>query len=592
MTDVIEELPFTEEQAETPEIRIGRSYLIADIGNSTTTVALFDIVEGQYRLLSRSATMTTAGPPWFDVSNGLQQAINQISDATGRALLNEQGSLLRPRRSNGHGIDEFGVVVSAGAPLRVLLAGLLEEVSIHSARHVLESVYAEEVDCFHLADQRGRPAQVMALLKKEPDVILLVGGTDGGADKQLTDLLETLAIGINLMDDADRPAVLFAGNVELRENVNNTLGNLVDIYFTDNVRPHIDQQNLDPTIGLLSEMYLVNSIGQLPGMDGIQEWSGFDLKSTAHAFTGMGEYFSALHRARVICLDVGCNQITLASVEPEKVDLTIRTDLGMGQPVINLLELDDYSEINAWSGSELSDSEIRDFIVNKSIQPHTVALSEEELSLEYGILCQAVRQTFHEAATNWEWPERRLLTSYRLILLRGSMLSSAAQPRMALLAVLDALQPTGVFEVKADPSNILPSMGLLAPVEPEKVIQVLNSGVLDNWGWVIAPLGRANPGAKILEVGIESDGMENLRIDVRFGRLEVFPVPVGRPSVVTLKPVSGIDIGYGRGKPGKIKIRGASIGLVIDARGRPLPRFTKDKSRRDLVQQWIHDIGA
>jgi hypothetical protein len=120
----------------------------------------------------------------------------------------------------------------------------------------------------------------------------------------------------------------------------------------------------------------------------------------------------------------------------------------------------------------------------------------------------------------------------------------------------------------------------------------LNGGVLENWGWVIAPLGRVNQGNKILEVGIESDGMENLRIIVRFGRLEVFPLPADRPSTVTLKPVSGIDIGYGRGKAGKIKIRGASIGLVIDARGRPLPKSTKEKSRRDLVQQWLHDIGA
>ena len=592
MTNVVEELTLNEDQAEEPEIRFGRSYLMADIGSSTTTVALFDIVEGQYRLLSRSATMTTAGPPWFDVSNGLQQAIHQISDATGRVLLNDQGSLIRPRRSNGNGVDEFGVVVSAGAPLRVLVAGLLEEVSISSARHVLESVCAEEVDCFHVADQRERPAQVMALLKSEPDVILLVGGTDGGADKQLVELLETLAIGINLMDEADRPTIIFAGNVELRENVNKTLGKLTDIYFTDNVRPHIDQQSLDPTIALLSELYLVNSVGQLPGMDGLQEWSVFNLKSTAHAFTGMGEYYSALHRARVICLDAGCNQITLASVEPEMVDLTIRTDLGMGQPVMNLLELDDYSEINAWSGIELSNSEIQDFIINKAIQPHTVALNEAELSLEYGILCQAVRKTFQDAATNWNWPERRLLSGFRLILLRGSMLASAARPRMALLAMLDALQPSGVFEVKADPSNILPSMGLLAPDEPEKVIQVLNGGVLENWGWVIAPLGRVNQGNKILEVGIESDGMENLRIIVRFGRLEVFPLPADRPSTVTLKPVSGIDIGYGRGKAGKIKIRGASIGLVIDARGRPLPKSTKEKSRRDLVQQWLHDIGA
>lgn len=592
MTDVVQDLPLSAEQIDEPEVRYGHSYLMADIGSSTTTVTLFDFVQGRYRLLSRSAAMTTAGPPWFDVSSGLHQAINQISDATGRVLLNEQGSLLRPRRANGNGIDEFGLVVSAGAPLRVLLAGLLEEVSINSARNVLESVYAEEVDCFHLSDSRDRPAQVMAILKSQPDVILLVGGTDGGADSQLTDLLETLAIAIKLMDVSERPAIIFAGNIELREKVKNTLGKLVDIYYTDNVRPHIDQENLDPAIGLLTEMYLVNSVERVPGMDGMQEWNGFDLKSTAHAFAGIGEYYSALHQARVICVDVGCNQITLASVYPDKVDLSIRTDFGLGQPLKNFLKLDDFSEISAWSAVELSDSEIQDFIINKAIYPHTVALSEADLSLEYGIICQALRQTFQDAATRWDWSERRLLSGTRLILLRGSMLALAARPRMALLAVLNALQPTGVFEVKADPSNILPAMGLLASGEPEKVVQILNSGVLDNWGWVIAPMGKAKQGDKILEVGIESDGMENLRIDVRFGRLEVFPLPVDRPTAVTLKPNSGFDVGYGRGKAGKIKILGASLGLVIDARGRPLPVSTKDKVRRELIQKWLDDIGA
>ena len=53
------------------------SYLIADIGSCTTTVQLFDEVEDSYRLAARGSALTTAGHPWFDVTRGVQQAVEQ-----------------------------------------------------------------------------------------------------------------------------------------------------------------------------------------------------------------------------------------------------------------------------------------------------------------------------------------------------------------------------------------------------------------------------------------------------------------------------------------------------------------------------------
>ena len=86
------------------------------------------------------------------------------------------------------------------------------------------------MDCFYVGDQRDRSAQILDLIKCEPDVILLVGGTDGGADEQLTHLIETLAIGLNLLDSTERPVVFFAGNAELRPLVKEALGEYTDVY--------------------------------------------------------------------------------------------------------------------------------------------------------------------------------------------------------------------------------------------------------------------------------------------------------------------------------------------------------------------------
>ena len=592
MTDVGEVLLATEENTAPSKLSLGRSFLMADVGSSTTTVTLYDLVDGRYRLIGRGASQTTIGPPWYDQARGLQQAIQQISDSTGRTLLNEQGNLLRPRRQNGNGVDEFGAVVSAGAPLRVLVAGLQEDVSVASARHVLESGYTEEVDCFCLSDKRSRPGQIKALLKKMPDVILLVGGTDGGADTQLAHLLDTLAMGISLFEDADRPVVIYAGNAEFRAKVKEELGELTEVYLSENVRPEMEKEQLDHAVGLLTEMYLSTNVSQVPGIDGLQEWSSFPLRTTAHTFVGIGEYFSALHNARVICLDVGSNQVTFASIEPGKVNLVVRADMGMGRPVTRLIRDGDLSAIASWADTELDLNAIRNFIHNKANHPNTVPLTEGELRLEVGILGQLVSQTIQRAAKNWEWSRGGMVPSFRVLLLRGGSLANTPRPKMTLLALLEAMQPTGVFEVLADPNGVLPAMGLLAPEEPEMVVQLLNSGMLERWGCVIAPFGRARPGEKIIEVGIRSDGVDSFKMEVAYGSLEIFPLPANKPSVVTMQPSSGFDIGYGRGKGGKVTVRGTSVGLVIDARGRPLQMPDDVDARRELIQQWLQDIGA
>ena len=47
-----------------------RSHLVVDLGSSYTVATLYDIVEGQYRLVSRGISLTTMQAPWYDVQRG------------------------------------------------------------------------------------------------------------------------------------------------------------------------------------------------------------------------------------------------------------------------------------------------------------------------------------------------------------------------------------------------------------------------------------------------------------------------------------------------------------------------------------------
>src|SRR5579872_6961703 len=91
-----------------------QSVLAADFGSVNTRVVLFDRVDGQYRLLSRAQTLTTATPPIIDVGTGLSRAVEEMSSLTGRMLI--QGHELMVGELGG--ADIFLATASGGRPMR------------------------------------------------------------------------------------------------------------------------------------------------------------------------------------------------------------------------------------------------------------------------------------------------------------------------------------------------------------------------------------------------------------------------------------------------------------------------------------------
>ena len=582
-----------EEQEESLQaMRPQRSFLVADCGHTNTSVALFDIVDDQFRFVARGDSLTTSGPPWYDFSRGLRQGVNRISEATGRVLLHDGGSLVRPSRSDGTGIDVFGAVASLGDPLRVLLIGLMEDVSLASARRALGAVYAEEIDCFGLADGRSQREQVQAIIEQEIDLALVVGGTDGGADERLVRLVETLSIGLSMLEESQRPLVLFAGNRTLHSDVTELLDDLTDVYFASNVRPRHDQENLAQVIGLLDEIYLNEKVAKVPGFDEIANWSSYDLTSTAHALGGICEYLGAQHGGRILCLDVGSDSITLAAADAREVHLTVRSDLGMGRPIINVLERNGQDEILGWIALESSANELHDLVLNKSFQPQTMPLNGDELRLEQALLREVVRQSVVDLSERWGVPNESALPPIQRLLLRGGALVNVSRFVPALVAVLDSLQPTGIFPVALDRLGILPALGLLAPYNAQLAVQVLNSGALEELGWVVAPVGHPKTGQAALRVLLEADGAQALQVEVAAGSLEVIPLPPGHSAKLTLQPSPVFDIGAGSGKTRRIDVWGGTVGLVVDARGRPLELPEDEVARKSQVQQWFRDVGG
>lgn len=571
----------------------GKSFLIADCGHTTTTVSLFDVVAGRHRLIACASAPTTTETPFSDITIGIQQAISRIEAITGRTLLTKSGDIISPVQPEGSGVDFFGATVSAAPPLRAVIGGLLEDVSVASARRALNTVYATEVESVTLADTRDEETQINALLAQEPDVVILAGGTDGGDSRRLLSILDVVELSLGLRDVGKRPQVIFAGNRSLRERVTAELGNQTTVHVAANLRPTAETEQLGDVVTLVGELYEELKLGELPGIGEVSSWSTYPPQPTARAFGQMIRYFGALYRDRVVGIDLGSDSVTVAAADEETLQLSVRSDLGMGRPIGEMLNPQVAGEVASWLALDTSQDALSDFLYTKAVHAGTVPMNEEELQVEQALARYLLREATGSAAQNWGWSQNGAgIPPFALLLLRGQALTQAPRGGQAMLMALDALQPTGVFAVALDQYGVLPALGLLAQREPLAAVQILEGGVLLDLGWVVAPRGRLGSGQTVLRVKVDAEKQGQLNVDVVGGDLMLLPLAPGEQAELVLEPARRVDIGFGPGKGKKITIHGGTVGLVIDARGRPLELPKEQEKRQALLQRWRWDMGG
>lgn len=567
-----------------------QSFLIADCGHVNTTLALFDAAIDSYRLIARATVGSTAGAPWNDISLGVRQAMRQLTIVTGRPLLNDDDDLIKPARPDGAGVDNFAITISAAPSLETILIGLADDVSMASARRALDNVYYHEADTFCFSDDRNEKAQVATYLRIKPDLVFIVGGTDGGAEQRLLQLIESASLGVNVLNNIKKPQVVYAGNIELRERVRRIMGNKVQLLVADNVRPRLNEENLDDAIKIVSTLY-ERQVTTMPGMKLLQKWSGITPQPTAQSFAAVGDYFATLNKGCIVGIDLGSHTVTLLVADPEKRDLTINAEMGIGF-VAKLLAKSTPADIARWVPDEIEETAVRDYIYNKALHPQLIPATETDLYLDQAAAREIMRHVVSDSMKQWTQSEDGRLPPFQLLIARGAALTNAPRAGQTILMLLDALQPTGIFAVALDRYGILPALGMLAEIEPLATVQVLENTVLDNLGWVVVPVGKGQPGQTVLSVKMNSDLDTELEIEVAYGTIEVIPLEPGDKIEVLLTPARRFDIGLGQGKPQQFTAQSGSVGLIVDARGRPLDIPNNDEERRDLIRKWIWDVGG
>src|SRR5262245_55843642 len=130
------------------------SILAADFGSVYTRAVLIDVVDGMYRLVARGESRTTSGYPIEDVSVGLDRALVQLSEVTGRRLVGEDGRIITPEKADRAGVDFFVATASLGKPLQTVMVGLVPDVSIASGLRAASGTYISVAETISLYDGR------------------------------------------------------------------------------------------------------------------------------------------------------------------------------------------------------------------------------------------------------------------------------------------------------------------------------------------------------------------------------------------------------------------------------------------------------
>jgi hypothetical protein len=577
----------------------GSSLLAVDVGEVHTRAVLFDVVEGRYRFLAIGTARTTAQAPYNHIGEGINRAITRLEEITGRELIGGDDRLIVPGNLDGSGIDLFVGTISAGQPLQVIAVGLLDDISLASAKRLVSTTYAQVVETLGLNDRKKPEERLDTILSHRPDLIVIAGGTENGATNSVIRLVESVGLACSLMPGERRPEILFTGNQELNSEVESRMGTLTKNYFAPNVRPRLEVEQIAPAQVKIAEIYRSILSSRIPGVSDLNEWSGMQLTPTASAFGRIIQFLSKVYDPTkgVLGIDVGASATTIAAAFDGEMSLGVFPEYGLGQGVPGLLENSSIDDFVRWIPMEVGEDYIRDYIFNKQIYPSSLPVSVEDLAIEQALARHAIRKAISAAQGGFPKGTRRsgagMLPWFEPVVATGSVLTKAPSSGNSLLTLLDAVQPTSITTIVLDQSNLAAPLGAAASVNPTLSVQVLESSAFLSLATVITPISSARPGTPILRLRVIYESGDETSFDIKQGTLEALPLPMGEAARLHLQPLHKSDVGMGGpGRGGSVRVVGGVLGVVIDARGRPvlLPRDTT--RRQDLYKKWLWTLGG
>jgi len=199
-----------------------------DFGSTFTKLVAIDLAAE--RIVATAQARTTVDT---DVTIGFDRALAELD---------------RHLAGTPHTVERYLASSSAAGGLRMIAIGLIPSLTAEAARRAALCAGAKLLDVFC---NRMTRSEVARLETDRPEIVLLVGGTDGGNTAVVLHNAEMLAAS-GLM-----APIVYAGNKVAADDVETTLRAAgKDVFVTTNVMPQIGTLDIDPARAVVRDIFM------------------------------------------------------------------------------------------------------------------------------------------------------------------------------------------------------------------------------------------------------------------------------------------------------------------------------------------------
>jgi uncharacterized protein (TIGR01319 family) len=585
--------------------------LATDCGSTTTKAILIQKVDGVYRQTHRGEAPTTVEAPFADVTAGVVNAVTEVQELANRRLVDDHGCIIRPATAT-EGCDVYISTSSAGGGLQMMVAGVVREMTAESAKRAALGAGAIVMDVLASNDKRRPHEQIQRIRELRPDMILISGGIDGGTTTHVVQLAELIAPA------RPRPRfgseytlpIVYAGNKDAASLVAKVLDKGFALTIVDNLRPVLERENLGPARDAIHDLFLEHVMAHAPGYDKLMQWTDAPIMPTPGAVGNILQTIASREGINVVGVDIGGATTDVFSVFEGTFNRTVSANLGMSYSIANVCAEAGMPNILRWVHFDMDERELRNRVKNKMIRPTTIPQTLEALVFEQAVSREALRLAYiqhKEFATTLKGVQQQrtvgdtfsqttsggtIVDNMKLDLLvaSGGVLSHAPRMHQTAMMLVDAFEPEGFTTLAKDSIFMMPHLGVLAQVHPQASLEVFVRDCLIYLGTCVAAKGAGKAGKPCFKFTVRSAAIDESG-EMLVGDIRLLPLADGQSARVGIEPERGFDCGAGPGKPVEREVRGGTVGLILDARGRPLEVPADRTAGRATIEKWVSALG-
>ncbi|MCK5117733.1 MAG: glutamate mutase L [Candidatus Aegiribacteria sp.] len=492
--------------------------IITDVGSTTTKALLLQrSADNTLHFIDSADVPTTVEEPFEDVCIGVVRAIRKLESQTGEYLSRGKGMPSVPYLSTS----------SAGGGLQMIVFGLTSVETGKIAENTASNAGGVILKMFSIDDGLQAVEKMLAIQNLHPDMIMLAGGTDGGAVAGVVRLAELLVLSKPQpkFRSTMKVPLIFCGNTFAREFISDVLEDSFDIHIVDNVRPSLTELNTEPARNEVHRLFMENVMERAPGYSELKNYVVSDILPTPVGVENILRLYSSHVETSVLMMDMGGATTDIFSCITGEYSRTVAANTGMSYSIANVLYKAGIAKLMKYLPDGFDKDRVRDYIYNKTIFPTYIPGNESEVLVEQAAAICGTESSWKEhldscykttrigfldrlKSRNRKMFEETFLTSeeepfnlsdIEIIIGSGGIISHSDKYR-AFWILTEGFRPSGITRLAVDRNFRSPHLGVLSEIDSKAALDLFLEECLEDIGWTVSPFGKTDEGDNVLKV--------------------------------------------------------------------------------------------